>query len=218
MASPCPGYKVTTPFGKKGKWAAGYHTGDDYAAPKGTRVNATQDGVVKHVGWGGYGKAYGAHIIIQHDDKVRTLYAHLSRTRVKVGQKVRAGDHIGDVGSTGNSTGPHLHYEERVSPYGYNNHRKPQFNRKTVLSPTYLSKLHVGQRNSESVKNLQRALNAHVPPLPGPKLPISGFFGPNTESKVRRCQKLRFGKSDPKGKTFVGIKQAAHLKLPMIRP
>lgn len=218
MASPCPGYKRTTPFGKPGPWGAGYHTGDDYAAPLGARVNATEAGVVKHVGWGGSGLAYGAHIVIQHEGKIRSLYAHLSRTRVKVGQKVEAGDYIGNVGSTGNSTGPHLHYEERVSPYGYKNHRKPQFNRKRITPPTYLSKLHYGQKNSNSVKNLQRALNSHRPPLPGAKLPISGNYGPATDAKVRRCQKLRFGQSDPVGKSFVGPRQADHLRLPKVRP
>lgn len=123
---PVPGKPVTTPFGKKGSWAAGYHTGDDYACPVGTSVRATVSGTVKDLNWG---SAYGTHIVIESADKVRQLYAHLSKKLVKVGQKVTAGQEIAKSGNTGRSTGPHLHYEERVSPYGYSNHRKPQLNK-----------------------------------------------------------------------------------------
>ncbi|CAF3232180.1 unnamed protein product [Rotaria sp. Silwood2] len=122
---PIPGKPVTTPFGKPGSWAAGYHTGADYACPIGTSVRATASGTVKNVN---LGADYGTHIVIESPDKVRQLYAHLSQKLVNVGQNVKAGDVIAKSGNTGRSTGPHLHYEERVSPYGYNNHRKPQLN------------------------------------------------------------------------------------------
>lgn len=218
MSSPIPGLKVTTPYGRSGRfWAAGYHTGDDYGAPKGTPVYSTGSGVVKHVGWGGWGLAYGAHVIVEHSDGIRSMYAHLSRTVVRYGDKVSSGTYIGNVGSTGNSTGPHLHYEERVGPYGYFNNRKPRNNRKPLGSPTYLSKLHYGQRNSNSVKNLQRALNNHIPKL-GKKLPVTGYYGPLTDAMVRRCQKLLYGRSDKAERSFVGPKQAKHLKLSQVRP
>lgn len=123
---PVPGKPVTTPFGKPGSWAAGYHTGDDYACPTGTSVRATASGTVKDVNWGG---DYGTHVVIESPDKVRQLYAHLSKKLVKVGQNVKAGEEIAKSGNTGRSTGPHLHYEERVSPYAYRNHRKPQLNK-----------------------------------------------------------------------------------------
>ncbi|CAF1200388.1 unnamed protein product [Didymodactylos carnosus] len=123
---PVPGKTVTTPFGKKGSWAAGYHTGDDYACPTGTRVVAAASGTVKDVNWGA---AYGIHVVIESSDKVRHLYGHLSKKSVKPGQQIKAGQEIGKSGNTGRSTGPHLHYEERVSPYAYANHRKPTLNK-----------------------------------------------------------------------------------------
>ncbi len=89
-----------------------FHKGDDFAGPVGTPIYATADGVVKFAGWqSGYGKL----VIIQHDFGIQTYYAHNSRLRVKKGQRVSRGDHISDMGSTGRSTGPHLHYEIRVN-------------------------------------------------------------------------------------------------------
>lgn len=126
--NPVPGYRITTPFGRPGGWAAGYHTGDDYACPTGTRVVATRPGRVKVVSRTAFGSAYGLHVVVQTGD-VQHLYAHLSKAAVQVGQSVQQGTTIGRSGNSGNTTGPHLHYEERVSPYGYWNHRKPRFNR-----------------------------------------------------------------------------------------
>ncbi len=126
--SPVPGYVITTPFGKEGDlWAAGYHTGDDYAAPKGTRVQATRAGRVVGAAWNVWGSAYGQQVIIDTNG-IRHLYAHLSRISVKAGQHVEAGQKVGEVGETGHAYGYHLHYEERHSPYGYYDHRKPVFN------------------------------------------------------------------------------------------
>jgi murein DD-endopeptidase MepM/ murein hydrolase activator NlpD len=127
--SPVPGKRITTPFGKKGSWTNGYHTGDDYACPIGTKVVATRAGVVKSGSWG---PSHGTHIIIESKvskgNAIRHLYAHLSQKSVEVGAYVKAGQQIGRSGNTGRTTDPHLHYEERLSPYGYMNHRKPQFN------------------------------------------------------------------------------------------
>lgn len=120
---------VTMPYGVPGNWAAGYHTGIDYRAPVGTSIYATRRGKVVHAGTGGsYGSAYGCYVVIQswHKGRFRQhLYAHLSSAKVKVGQRVRAGDVIGLSGQTGNANGPHLHYEERKSPYTYWYHYKP---------------------------------------------------------------------------------------------
>lgn len=89
-----------------------FHKGDDFAGPLGTDVLATADGVVKFAGWqSGYGKL----VIIQHDFGIQTYYAHNTRLLVKKGQRVSRGDHISDMGSTGRSTGSHLHYEIRVN-------------------------------------------------------------------------------------------------------
>ncbi|MEJ5362605.1 MAG: M23 family metallopeptidase [Spirochaetota bacterium] len=85
----------------------GFHNGLDIAASYGTPVGAARGGVVISSGWmGGYGKA----VIIQHDEGFKTLYGHLSTINVRPGQKVKAGQFLGRVGSTGWSTGPHLHF------------------------------------------------------------------------------------------------------------
>jgi len=98
------------------------HKGIDFTAPRGTKIYATGDAVVKKVEnkrWG-----YGKHIVLDHGYGYSTLYGHMSRTNVRVGQKVKRGQLIGLVGSTGKSTGPHLHYEVHrngtaVNPVGY---------------------------------------------------------------------------------------------------
>lgn len=225
MANPCPGYKITTPFGKKGSiWSAGFHTGADLAAPFGARVVAMRSGRVIHVGWGGWGNAYGVQVIIDHGGGMRAAYCHLSRTTVRNGANVGEGQQIGNVGSTGNSTGPHLHVECRLSPWRYANRVV-----NPVLyfgsgggsgssgAPTYLSKLKYGQRDSESVKNLQRALNAHKMPG-GRNMPVTGNYLDMTDAEVRLCQRLHIPPEDPVRKSYVGPKQAQHLKLPDIRP
>ena len=96
-----------------------FHAGIDFTAPRGVEVYATADGVVEAVTteiWG-----YGQHIIINHGNGFKTLYGHLSKFKVKRGQKVTRGQLIGLIGSTGKSTGPHLHYEvhkngEKLNP------------------------------------------------------------------------------------------------------
>jgi murein DD-endopeptidase MepM/ murein hydrolase activator NlpD len=89
-----------------------FHSGVDLGAPMGAPVVATGSGIVISSGWmGGYGKA----IVIQHNGIQQTLYGHLSEVFVQPGQRIEQGMAIGRVGSTGNSTGPHLHYESRVS-------------------------------------------------------------------------------------------------------
>lgn len=87
------------------------HKGVDFAASLGTDLHATADGVVTEAGWS---SGYGRLIKIQHEFGIETRYAHLSKIRVKVGQRVSRGDHIGDMGASGRVTGVHLHYEVRV--------------------------------------------------------------------------------------------------------
>ncbi len=87
------------------------HEGTDFAAGTGTAIHATADGVVTAAGWDG---GYGRRIEIRHDFGISTVYAHLSQIRVKVGDRVSRGDRIGDMGSSGRSTGTHLHYEVRI--------------------------------------------------------------------------------------------------------
>ena len=87
-----------------------YHAGTDYAAPTGTPVKAAAGGTVSVAG---NQRGYGKVVYIEHAGGKQTRYAHLSRILVKPGQKVNQGDLIGKVGSTGASTGPHLHFELR---------------------------------------------------------------------------------------------------------
>lgn len=89
------------------------HTGIDYAASSGTPIVAPSDGVVEEVGVKG---GYGNTVVLRHNSSMQTLYAHMSRFGTYgVGRRVKAGDIIGYVGSTGRSTGPHLHYEVRMN-------------------------------------------------------------------------------------------------------
>lgn len=105
--------RVTDRFGVRKSfrsWKA--HTGLDIASRWGTPVYVTADGVVETATWrGGYGKS----IIVDHGNGVKTLYGHLSSYHVRNGQKVKRNQKIAEVGSTGLSTGPHLHYEVRVN-------------------------------------------------------------------------------------------------------
>ncbi|MEU2451453.1 transglycosylase family protein [Streptomyces sp. NPDC012765] len=96
-------------------WSSGYHTGVDFPVATGTTVKSVGPGQVVSAGWAG---AYGYQVVIRHTDGRYSQYAHLSALGVKAGQQVSGGQRIGRSGSTGNSTGPHLHFEMRTGP-GY---------------------------------------------------------------------------------------------------
>jgi murein DD-endopeptidase MepM/ murein hydrolase activator NlpD len=103
-----------TPYRAAGEsWSKGYHTGVDFPVPTGTSVKAVAAGQVVSAGWGG---SFGYQVVIRHADGRYTQYAHLSAISVKDGQSVVGGQRIGRSGSTGNSTGPHLHFEVRTGP------------------------------------------------------------------------------------------------------
>ncbi|MET7478909.1 M23 family metallopeptidase [Streptomyces sp. NPDC005648] len=93
-------------------WSSGSHTGIDFHAASGTVVHAVGSGTVVQTGWGG---AYGNQIVIRMADGTYTQYGHLSSIGVSAGQKVTPGQQIGLSGSTGNTTGPHLHFEARTT-------------------------------------------------------------------------------------------------------
>ncbi len=102
-------YRLTARFGQTGGyWSSGVHTGLDFAGPVGTPILAAASGKVVSTGYEG---AYGNQIIIDHGDGYQTTYNHLSGISVSVGDKVSTGDQVGKRGSTGNSTGAHLHFE-----------------------------------------------------------------------------------------------------------
>ncbi|MFF7200266.1 transglycosylase family protein [Streptomyces sp. NPDC008141] len=105
-----------TPYRKAGSsWSSGYHTGVDFPVPTGTSVKSVASGRVVSAGWAG---AYGYQVVIRHTDGKYSQYAHLSALTVRSGQQVTSGQRIGRSGSTGNSSGPHLHFEIRTGP-GY---------------------------------------------------------------------------------------------------
>ncbi|TFG74881.1 MAG: M23 family metallopeptidase [Thermodesulfobacteriales bacterium] len=113
--------KITSDFGYRKdpfKRKTGFHSGIDIDANYGQPIVATADGIVTQASWH---SSYGKTVIIKHEDKYETLFGHLSAITVKEGDKVRVGDVIGKAGSTGRSTGTHLHYEvmkdgKRVNP------------------------------------------------------------------------------------------------------
>jgi murein DD-endopeptidase MepM/ murein hydrolase activator NlpD len=117
---PLDGAQLTSGFGMRVHPVLGgrrQHTGIDLAAPTGTPVYATADGVVSRADW--Y-SSYGLYISIEHGASMQTRYGHLSRLAVAAGDSVKKGDLIGYVGSTGRSTGPHLHYEVRIDGLAVN--------------------------------------------------------------------------------------------------
>jgi murein DD-endopeptidase MepM/ murein hydrolase activator NlpD len=105
----------TDSFGVRGNPFGGgsseFHPGQDIAAPRGTPVIAPADGTVVKADWQ---NGYGQTVVIDHGNGLTTRYGHLSKIEVAAGQEVRRGDELGQVGSTGRSTGPHLHYEVRI--------------------------------------------------------------------------------------------------------
>ena len=107
--------EMTDGFGVRGNpfggGSAEFHPGQDIAAPRGTSVVAAADGTVVQAGWQ---NGYGQEVVVDHGHGLTTRYGHLSKIEVAAGQSIRRGEELGQVGSTGRSTGPHLHYEVRI--------------------------------------------------------------------------------------------------------
>ncbi len=116
----------TDPFSGEGAW----HTGVDISAPTGTVVRATADGVVA---FADRLSGYGRLVVIRHGNGFETYYAHLSRFSVIPGQEIRRGESVGQVGTSGRTTAPHLHYEVRVGHAAVNPYR---FLAKAPITPT----------------------------------------------------------------------------------
>ena len=108
---------ISSRFGVRSSIRSGAHTGLDIACSSGTNIKVVAEGKVVFAEMNG---AYGNLIKVDHGNNVQTWYAHCSKIIAKVGQKVKAGDVIGKVGSTGNSTGPHLHLEIRINDTAVN--------------------------------------------------------------------------------------------------
>ncbi len=117
MKTPINGARLSSPFGMRKHPIDGFnkmHKGTDFAAPMGTPIMASGDGLVKKAGWCGGG---GNCVVIKHNSTYQTVYAHMSKfaSGIRSGVRVKQGQTIGFVGSTGKSTGPHLHYEVIVN-------------------------------------------------------------------------------------------------------
>ena len=214
MAIPVPGYRVGTAYRVPGRmWALKYHTGVDFPAPVGARVVSMTGGRVIHAGWGGWGRAYGAHVIVDDGQGHRHGYMHLSRTTVTVGQQVTPGQQLGAVGVTGNTTGPHCHVESRRAPFTYGADINPAGFFDTGGSASggrpvvYVSKLRPGQQDSDSVRHLQRRLNG-VHLQGGRDLPVTGNFGDLTFAEVKKWQQ-KVAHDPPDG--LLGPRQCALL-------
>ncbi|MBQ1159657.1 M23 family metallopeptidase [Streptomyces sp. A73] len=108
--APLASYQLTAGFGQAGGMWQNDHTGQDFAAPNGTPVRAVHSGTIKEAGWAG---SYGYRIVLELEDGTELWFCHLSSMTKSAGDKVGTGDVIGRVGSTGNSSGPHLHVEVR---------------------------------------------------------------------------------------------------------
>jgi murein DD-endopeptidase MepM/ murein hydrolase activator NlpD len=104
---------IGTAYGTAGSlWSLGYHTGADFPVATGTSVHAVTEGEVVSAGWG---DSFGYEVVVRHPDGRYSQYAHLSAISVTEGQPVSSGQRLGRSGSTGNSTGPHLHFEIRTA-------------------------------------------------------------------------------------------------------
>ncbi|WP_432133655.1 MULTISPECIES: M23 family metallopeptidase [unclassified Streptomyces] len=112
--APVRGYRLTAGYAEKGGRWKHRHTGQDFAVNSGTPVHAVGPGTVRAATCG---DGFGNQVLVRHRDGYFTQYAHLSRIDVRVGRRVRAGQRLGLSGATGNVTGPHLHFEVRVTPY-----------------------------------------------------------------------------------------------------
>jgi murein DD-endopeptidase MepM/ murein hydrolase activator NlpD len=117
MKTPINGARLSSPFGMRKHPIDGFnkmHRGTDFAAPMGTPIMASGDGIIKKAGWCGGG---GNCIVIRHNSTYQTIYAHMSKfaNGIKYGVRVKQSQTIGYVGSTGKSTGPHLHYEVLIN-------------------------------------------------------------------------------------------------------
>ena len=138
MVAPIHGAEVICEFGSTGSsWQPEFHTGRDYRAEVGSPVRSTMAGTVVKVA---RDDGYGLFVVVQTSG-VQHLYGHLSAVSVAVGADVEAGEQLGLSGDSGAAGEPHLHYEERVSPYGDGDHRWPMFDTVGRGGPAHLRRV-----------------------------------------------------------------------------
>ena len=221
MVNPVPSHpRITTAYGVRGRhWSCnrnsqglGVHTGVDFAAPNGARVVAARPGTVRHVN---FGSAFGPHqVLIVAADGTADFYAHMRRRTTTNGQRVDAGQTIGEVGALGNATGPHLHFERHRNANGWScsNHVNPQpsidwrpSGGGGTTTTVRLSHLVFNRRDSNDVRELQRALNR----VQNSGLPVTGNFLDQTLREVQRHQRATgTNPAGTQGSDRVGPRQA----------
>jgi Peptidase family M23 len=225
---PTSDHTIDTPYGATGPSWSSIHDGIDFSVGFGTAVYSMWGGTVTEAAYPThYGSAFGRAVVIDHDKLPDGspggwgIYCHLSSEVVSVGQRMEAGTLIGYSGDTGNVTGPHLHvgvYMQNgwCSGCGVNPQRWLDAGGGSAQAPSgatvYLSKLHYGQEDSDSVGLLQEALNAHSLAAPGNiTLPITKGYWDQTGTVVVACQNQHGYGNDPVNQSFVGASQANHL-------
>jgi murein DD-endopeptidase MepM/ murein hydrolase activator NlpD len=157
---PVNGYTISNHFGvKNDRYKAGYHTGVDIKAPAGTPVVSVRPcKVIEVSNYPSWGESYGTAVIVEFRNGLRAIYAHLSKTTVIKGQDLAEGAMLGKVGTTGNSTGNHLHFELRESPFRYDDH----------LDPTDLILLTNEDKQVAKKATVKKVANAKSPGKPKP--------------------------------------------------
>lgn len=144
-------FRITCPYGKPGKWAAGWHIGVDIVGDDDKTVYPIAEGVVVDIN--AHGSAYGNHVLVRHPDGNLSLYAHLSKVNVKAGQSVGLDTPLGIMGATGNANGAHLHLELHRKIYKYPRGYEPK-TAPWLLDPIVWIEDHAGGENMPEVQDL----------------------------------------------------------------
>lgn len=187
MRYPYDNYVITADYKRRGKlWKLGYHTGTDFVG-KEKQVKAITDGLVRVTAFDKNG--YGNYVSIQAEDGKRILYCHLEVANVCIGQKIKEGDIIGIEGSTGNSTGSHLHLEIRKSPY----------TSKSTIDPIE----YIESNSNNSVRYLKED-NLHIVIIPKNKFKIIEWNKNKRTTKIKNYCNGGFFASGPKTTEAMG--------------
>lgn len=205
-------------------------TGQDYACEVGTKVVAPAKSVIVAAGWGPWGTYYGYQVVGEttlDGVKIQWSTCHMSHISVHAGVTVAEGQQIGLSGNTGNTTGPHVHYEERTTPFRYANQdikprlasqtNTPKDDPKWGHGDVYVRMLHNGAKDSDSVRRLQQRLIDHVR-VPAKGLKVTGNWDDHTHNAVRYWQKQVFaGQKGPRDGDSMSNGQANALFGPAFR-
>jgi hypothetical protein len=167
--------RKTSGFGPRGYR---FHYGTDFGLEIGDTVSSAMEGIVRVVRVDRYG--YGNFVVVAHAHGIETLYGHLSRPLVQVGQLVKAGEPIGLGGNTGRSTGPHLHFETRFMGEQFN----PEFIMNLADSALATNLLQISSRYFAHLSRHPHRIPAYTPGSPGPEYPAQAQLAANHDVRV----------------------------------